>query len=211
MNPTKAVVDFTRYKASALTPVAVHIKDRMSANAGTFPAPPVGMSALGTLLDDYKTKVAARSSRAAADVLALKVARTALNTALGQLGGYVNQVAQGDAAIVEQSGFPFYGTGRSPDRSAPSAPANLRLEHGALSGSIVARYRVKRKPSTNEAQVCTGNPCDEAAWRFAGVFQGQKATLTGLTPGVSTWVRVRTAGLRGLMGAWSDPAEIMVI
>jgi hypothetical protein len=25
------------------------------------------------------------------------------------------------------------------------------------------------------------------------------------------WVRVRTGGLRGVMGAWSDPAKIMVV
>jgi hypothetical protein len=25
------------------------------------------------------------------------------------------------------------------------------------------------------------------------------------------WVRVRTVGLKGVMGAWSDPAKLMVV
>jgi hypothetical protein len=48
-------------------------------------------------------------------------------------------------------------------------------------------------------------------WQHAGTFSDGKAILTGLTPGTTLWVRVRTAGLRGVMGAWSDPAKIMVV
>jgi hypothetical protein len=211
MNTTKASVDFTRYQAAAMTEVAQLIFAQMSANAATFPDPPVGMVALEVQVEDYKAKLSARASRAATDVLALKMARAALNRSLGLLGGYVNRVAQGDAGLVERSGFPSYGTARTPDRSAPGAPTNLRLKHGVLKGTVLARCRAQRKPSTNEVQVSTGNPNDESAWRTVGMFQGQKALLTGLTPATTLWVRVRTAGLRGVMGQWSDPAEIMVI
>jgi hypothetical protein len=30
-------------------------------------------------------------------------------------------------------------------------------------------------------------------------------------PGTVIWVRVRTVGLKGVMGTWSDPAKIMVV
>jgi hypothetical protein len=43
------------------------------------------------------------------------------------------------------------------------------------------------------------------------MFSGGKATLAGYAPGTQLWVRIRTAGLKGVMGAWSDPAKIMVI
>lgn len=211
MNTMKAVTDFTRHLAADMAMVAGRIHEGMSTHAATFPGPSVSMAELGALVEDYKAKLSARASRAAADVLALKVARVALNSALGKLGGYVNGVAQGDPGIVGQSGFPSYSTSRTPDLSAPAAPQNLRLKHAGPIGSIQARYRAARRPSMNEVQVCTGNPNEEAAWRTAGMFQGQKVTLTGLTPGTIVWVRVRTAGLRGKMGSWSDPAEIMVI
>ena len=51
----------------------------------------------------------------------------------------------------------------------------------------------------------------EADWGTAGIFQNQKAEITGLTPGAKVWFRVRTSGLRGIVGSWSDAAQIMVI
>jgi hypothetical protein len=43
-----------------------------------------------------------------------------------------------------------------------------------------------------------------ANWQHAGMF-------SGIAPGTTVWVRVRTAGLKGVMGAWSDPAKIIVV
>jgi hypothetical protein len=81
----------------------------------------------------------------------------------------------------------------------------LRLRHGDLSGEIVARYRPDRQHSMNEVQKCTGDPAVEANWTHAGMFGGGKATIGSLTSGALVWIRVRTCGLKGLMGAWSDP------
>ena len=63
----------------------------------------------------------------------------------------------------------------------------------------------------NEVQKCTGDPTVEANWQHAGMFGGGKATIASLTPGALVWIRVRTCGLQGLMGAWSDPAQIRVV
>ena len=210
MNTTKAITDFSKYKDGDLGPAAQFIHDEMTANAATFTAPPVTMAALQTLVTTYTTKLSAKASRASADVLAFKVARTAVETALGRLGNYVNDVAQGDATIVEQSGFPSYGTAHPSLSGPPAAPTNLRLSKGSISGSILARYKPQLSPSTNEVQTNTGSPDTPADWHTAGIFKGQKAEIKGLTPGTRTWVRVRTVGLKGVMGDWSDPAEIIV-
>ena len=47
--------------------------------------------------------------------------------------------------------------------------------------------------------------------RSPTLFGGGKATIGSLTPGVLVWIRVRTCGLKGVMGAWSDPAQIRVV
>ena len=169
------------------------------------------MTALQTLVTDYRAKQIAKASRAKAEILAARVAREALEEALGVLGHYVNTVANGSAATVELSGFHSYDTTRRPDLSPPAAPTELTLRQGKVSGSIDARYKSARKPSINEVQLHLGNPNDEAGWRMAGLFGTGSATITGLTPGTRVWVRVRTVGLKGVMGAWSDPAELMVI
>ena len=211
MSNIKAIVDFTGYTAGDLGPVAQNIHDSMTAAAATFPTPPVTMVALQTSLDDFNAKLAARASRASADVIAFTVARHELEGELSDLGNYVNIVAGGDPVIVDASGFPSYDTARTVDTSAPAAPTDLRLRQGELSGSLVARYRPDRARSINQLQTCTGDPNVEANWKDAGMFSGGKAPLSGFTPGATVWVRARTVGLKGVMGAWSDPAKIMVV
>jgi hypothetical protein len=211
MNNTKANINFDGYTAPELGPVAQSIHDKTLLNAATFTAPPITMAALQTLITTYDQKLVARASRASADVLAFNEARDALAEALSALGNYINSIAKGDPMIMEQSGFPSYDTTHTADTSAPAAPTDLRLRQGDLSGSILARYKPDRVPSTNEVQTTTGDPNVEANWHTKGMFQGGRAEMSGFTPGVIVWVRVRTVGLKGVMGAWSDPAQIRVM
>jgi hypothetical protein len=211
MPNVKAIIDFSGYAAADLAPTAQQIHDKMTTNAATFTAPPVTMTALATLITTFNAKLAAKASRATADVIAFNVARHDLEVALGDLGGYVNTVANGDASKVEKSGFPSYETGQPADPNPPAAPADVRVRHGDLSGEIVIRYRPARQHSMNEVQKCTGDPAVEANWQHAGMFGGGKATIGSLTPGALLWIRVRTCGLKGVMGAWSDPAQIRVV
>jgi len=102
------------------------------------------------------------------------------------------------------SGFPSFDTTRT-------APGNVVLQPGDLSGSFVARYHPDRQRSMNEVQTCTGESTVAANWQHAGMFSGGKATVSGIVPGTTVWVRVRTAGLKGVMGEWSDPAKIIVV
>ena len=210
MNNTKAIIDFTHYADADLLPVAGTILGQMTENAATFPSPPVTLAALDGLIGTYRTLLAAKASRAIAATLAFQSARRELESALRDLGGYVNILAKGDAGTVLPSGFPSYGLVRPVDYSPPAAPQDLRLEQGALSGTVIARYRPERARKGNELQVTTGDPNVEAGWQTAGFSRGMKATLTNLPVAVFVWVRVRTAGVNGVMGAWSDPAKIMV-
>jgi hypothetical protein len=63
----------------------------------------------------------------------------------------------------------------------------------------------------NEVHKNTGDPAVEANWQQAGIFGSGKATIGSLTPGALVWFRIRTCGLKGVMGAWSDPAQIRVV
>ncbi len=68
-----------------------------------------------------------------------------------------------------------------------------------------------RSPSINEVQLCVGDPSVEANRQHAGMFNRGKATGGSLTPAATVWFRIRTAGLKGVMGAWSDHARIIVV
>ena len=212
MSNIKAIIDFSGYTAAELGPASHSIHDKMTLNAATFTTPAITMAALQTLTDDYDAKLIARASKASSDLLAFTAVREELEVALGVLGHYVNGIAKGDAVIVDQSGFPSYDTARNtPDTSPPEAPVDLRLRHGDLSGTVVARYKPDRQPSTNEVQTNTGDPNTETDWHQKGFFQSGKAEMNSFTPGTVVWVRVRTVGLKGVMGSWSDPAQIRVL
>ena len=191
--------------------MAQHIHDELTAHAAVFVTPFIPMPTLAGMIADFTTKLSARATRATVDVIAFNLCREAVEGALNRLGNYVNDVAQGSALIVEQSGFPSYSTHRAADPNPPAAPHNLRLRHGDVSGTLVLRYQTDRQPSTNEVQMTTGNPNVESEWKPAGIFRGQKADLTGLTPATKVWVRVRTVGVRGMMGDWSDAGQIIVV
>lgn len=212
MNTIKAIIDFSDYTATGLGPVATHIHTKMTANAATYGTPVIAMAALQTLITAHNAAQAAKASGARADTIAANVAREELEDALGELGGYVNGVAKGDAVLVELSGFPSYDTAHTAaDTGPPAAPTNVRLKHGGVVGTIKVRHKPDRQPSTNEVQITSGDPTVEAGWHTVGLFKSGKATLTGLTAGTCVWVRIRTVGLNGVMGAWSDPAEIRVV
>lgn len=207
----KATTNFSDYAESDLIPTSRAIFNTMTTNAAVFGTLPVTLASLDTLIDDYDAKLSAKESRSKTDIIAFNEAREELEEALSQLGGHVNIVAKGDPVKVGQSGFPSYNTEHPAKEGPPLAPQNLRVKHGVVSGTIVMRYKPDRTPSTNEVQLNTVNPDTEAEWHQRGIFQGGTAEITGLTPGTLVWVRVRTVGLKGVMGAWSDPAQIRVL
>jgi hypothetical protein len=211
MSKTKATVDFSHYSAADLAPKAQNIHDKMTENAATFASPPVTMANLQAAITDYMIKMGAKSSRATADYIAANNARDTLEGMLADLGAYVNSVAKGDPAVVALSGFPFYDTAHVVDTTPPAAPADVRLSPGDVSGSIIVRFKPDRPRSMNEVQTCSGDPSLDANWHDAGTFSGGRADLAGLTVGAMLWVRVRTCGIKGVMGQWSDPAKITVV
>ena len=114
---------------------------------------------------------------------------------------------------MEKSGFPSYtvGSGATPGPSPiPAAPQDVKLRLGDLSGSVIARFKPDRQNSFNVAQINPGNPNDEAGWKTASQGGGSKITISGLAPGTILWVRIATVGPGGRLGAWSDPAKIVV-
>src|SRR5438270_3724169 len=100
---TKAVIDFSGYTGPELSPAAHTIHDEMTANAATFGTPPITMAAFATDLSDFDTKLNKKSSGAEADLIAFTLARNILETDLGNLGNYVNTVANGKPDVVVKS------------------------------------------------------------------------------------------------------------
>lgn len=208
---TKAIIAFYQYRDDALNTAAHLIHNEMDRHAAVFINPPVSMADFLVQCMDYDKKLFVRASRGKPGTLAFQVARTALENSLRLLGNYVNYTAKGDATIVTQSGFPSYVRRYSADTSPPPAPVDVRLIYGPVSGAVLLRYRPGRKRSMNQVEVNTVGPANEAEWKHYGTVSGGRMQLAGFTPGKLIWVRVRTHGIRGVLGNWSGTAELRVL
>ncbi len=208
---TKTITDFSGYVGPALVSTAQIIHDAIVAAAAKFEKLPFTMADFQLQITGCDNAYTKKASRATADINAFNVARATLEGSCSQLGSYVNTVAQGDNTTIIASGIPSYETGNPADYSAPAAPTNVVVRQGDVSGEVIARYRPSRSPSMNEVQTCTADPTVEANWTSYGIFSGGKAVLDGFTPATALYVRIRTAGLRGVMGDWTNPAKVIVI
>jgi len=211
MSNRKAFVDYSHYDDAALGSLAQTVHDRFVANPTVLTNPPIALATFQTQIDDYMAKLQAKTSGAVSDINAFEAARDQMLNALKMFANTVNSLALGNGAIIDLSGLPSFDTTRIPDITPPAAPQDLRLFHGELSGVIIVRFKAERSPSSNEVQINLGDPNNEAGWVQKALIRGGKVEIDGFPPGIVVWVRVRTMGLKGVMGVWSDPAQIRTL
>lgn len=210
MSYAKAVVDFSREQDGDLPQVASAVAGLMlGTNAATFPAAPYTQAAFNTLIGEYTGALGEAMKGGTDRTNAKNAARAALEDALAQLASYVNLVAKGEQAIIDQSGFPSYTTDRVRSGGGVTfVPQNARWEAGTVSGQEILRWKGDGSRSMYEVQTCTSDPGVEANWTYRGSFSGGRAVLNGATPGTILWGRVRKIGNGGEVGGWSDPAQV---
>jgi hypothetical protein len=85
----------------------------------------------------------------------------------------------------------------------------ITVKHSA-SGAITVSFNKVAGAGSNEVQVCTGDPNDESAWKFAGTYKNCRIELTGYEPGSKVYVRGRCHGT-GEPGPFSQVVSIIVI
>lgn len=78
MNTYKVVVSYTNRPNAQLAVLAQSAHDSVSANAVTFPNPPITMANFQIQITDFNAKLVARENRSIQDVAALRLARAAM-------------------------------------------------------------------------------------------------------------------------------------
>ena len=208
----KAIIDFSHYTDGDLGPVAQGIHDTMAANTATYASPFPSLGDILSRVSTFTTALAtSMSTPSQAATMAKNNTRATLEAGLTLLGNYVNSTAQGNAGAIAESGFPSFDTVHAPVPAVRAAPQDLRLKQNTLSGSIDVRFTPFMKGDPAELQTTLGDPSLSTGWTHAATFPGSSGTISGFTPGVIVWVRVRSIGPSGTPGAWSDPAMIRVV
>jgi len=188
-----------------LVALANTIKTAMTGNAN-FTTPNPSLASLTTLITTAQTKIGTYNSAKAAADTALSdrdSALVALRAALTQEADYVQNISAGDATKIESAGMSVR------DEAAPIGPPtqvlDLVVTVGDNDGSLDTSWNPVRGAGSYEIQT-SADPITASSWAFKQTATKSSATLTGLTSGAKTWVRVRAIGSGNAPGPWSDPA-----
>jgi hypothetical protein len=177
----------------------------MTGNAA-FPFPVPLLADVQSLLNIFQAAQAVAANGGKVETAAKNTARVGLVESSRSLGEYIDKTAAANLENLLSSNYPLQKE-RSPLDIQP-APANLRLKHGKVSGSIAANCDPGTHRVMFEWQTATGqNPAD---WQTEPSTNSAKCVFSGHAPG--TWLNVRTR-IRVPAGAgdWSSVIQIMVV
>lgn len=172
----------------------------------SFPTPMPALAAVTAAVDALSEKSqAARSARLAAVTATAEQdsAAVALDTLLGQLGSYVNMIANGDADVIRSAGM---GVRAEPTPATPlDAPvikyATVPSERGAVDLTWVPLASAKMYVIEH-----TPDMSGQAGWTNGADFTRSRGTVSGLTPGQRYLFRVAGVNVVG-KGPWSQTVE----
>lgn len=211
----KLIITFERVGEAKFGGRASNIVNHLKDNAhfpGPWPDYLPSWTTLKKAFDDYSEAaiVAARGSRMA--IAQRNELRKTLSDHFKKLAPYLESVANGDLAKLVSTGYelrrdrlPATGPG------LPPAPLELRLKHGELTGTLIARAKPVKGAGSYEVQIGQGDSGVEENWRAAAISKVcSRMVLEGLVPGTLYHVRIRAIGSRGA-GAWSDAASLMAM
>ena len=157
--------------------------------------------------DDLEAKLAQRdAAKAAAKALteALDELDNEYDEAMKALVAVVEEVADGDAEILESGGFDTFIPGERTPAGPLGVVTGLEADPGNASGRIDTDWDSLEGADTYNIYVTTGDPLDEAGWVNWASRKQSRAVLTGLTPVTQYFIRVTGVGTEG-EGPPSDP------
>jgi hypothetical protein len=130
-----------------------------------------------------------------------QAARKKAELALTTLASLTASVAQGNAVVILDTQMPLRRK-RTPVGRLP-APADLRAEASDFEGACDLTWELVKGSSVYEVEHKLQE--DSAPWQRSVIVTASKARVSGLTPGVLYYFRVRAVGSAG-PGTWSDMA-----
>lgn len=139
--------------------------------------------------------------------------RVALTDMLQKLAPYLELMAQGDAKMLESTGYDLRrGFARGAASTAPlSAPGDFRVTHGRISGTLTVHVSRLAGAASYEVDISQGDGSRSSDWKHAATSaSGMRILIQSLIVGQSYWVRARGVGNYGA-GLWTEPIRMMVI
>jgi hypothetical protein len=201
----RVAIDFlTRSNNADLIAAVQRILAAMTGNAN-YPTPVPALADIAAARTSFDAAVSSDVKSAHA-IVVRKQLRTQLVGLMRSLAFYVQQTSNGDPAILATSGYPARRT-RQP-AGVLSAPANLRLARGKISGQLKARCNGVARAGSYQWRYATA--AAPTTWTLVDPTLGASTVLEGLVAGTVYAVQVRAVGSQG-PSDWSDVANLMAV
>ena len=168
-------------------------------NATTFPTPrpaPAELTAAADALDTLEQERAIHAKTLENLVIQVRAQRDTLNEKLTTAGGYVSEIANGDAAIITLAGLTPSADGPSPVGVLPKVE-DLRATQGDESGEVDLTWDPIRRGLKSYLVEISTSVDGQSDWTFGKVETKSKTTLTGLESGKRYWFCVKAIGAAG--------------
>lgn len=168
------------------------------------PTPPVSLSDLDTLLDDFEATIGKRGAGTAS---ARRDARAKLESALRQIEAYVEGVAS--KVAPEEVTSTIEGAGFSEKKRGKFDKPPFAIVRDDLEGSVLGKVKAVAPPGS--IFYCYAHSLDDGkTWLERPPTSLTTFSLTGLP--VGTWVsfRFRTLDKNGVYGDWSQTLKLLI-
>ena len=141
------------------------------------------------------------------DTNARDMAFDAVVILLRQLAAYVEQIANGDPAIIRLAGFEVVQHGYSPQQ--PLVKTVILAMINETSGQVLARLNPQDNAYAYEGKMSTDGG---KTYQSIGTFpQARRLVVPNLTPGTTYTFMFRALGGSNGAGDWSDPVSHMAM
>ena len=155
-----------------------------------FPAPSPALADISTELATYGGLLQSSAARDKVQIALKNQSKSALITMLSQLADYINLTAQGDDAILAQSG---YELDKIPEPIKMKAPEGVMLLDGGNSGELVLKFKSVAGASSYLFQYTTDQLLGDSSWVSIPATT-TSYTFSGLAKGTTYHCRAIAVG-----------------
>ncbi len=169
-----------------------------------FLNPSPSLTDVEAALDDFRLKLETAGRKGSPmDTTLKKQSRTVLMALLKRLGRYVEEVAAGDLAVIQSSGFT--SSADAVPGTVPGTPQYVVVAHGKLSGELKLSFQAVKEALLYEYRYAV-LPVDGSAPEWSDRLttgNSRAAIISGLTRATEYLVQVRAVNSHGA-GDWSQ-------
>ncbi len=200
-------LSFAQKPAHLLPDFTTGVVNGVTENATVFVKPPVTPTDLDAANKTLLSANANADKGGVDDTNARDVAFDAVVILLRQLAAYVEQIANGDPAIIRLAGFEVVQHGYSPQQ--PLVKTVILAMINETSGQVLARLNPQDNAYAYEGKMSTDGG---KTYQSIGTFpQARRLVVPNLTPGTTYTFMFRALGGSNDAGDWSDPVSHMAM